>query len=395
MDFRDSPTEAAFRAEARAFLVAHMPEKRASAYDESVDEEALVAASKDWQRQLFDAGWAALLWPEAYGGRGLGPIEMIIWNQELARAGIGETIFVVGVGMAGPTIIAHGSDPQKERFLAPMLRGDEIWCQLFSEPGAGSDLANLSCRAVRDGDDWVVTGQKTWCSGGHYADWGILLARTDPSVPKHRGITYFLVDMRAPGVELRPLRMMTGGAHFNEVFLEEVRIPDAHRLGPVGQGWAAAMTTLLNERMAIGGIERWFSWNELAEHARQNHHRLDPVLRDQLARLYVESKSLELLGARVTTKLGKGMIPAAESSVMKLAMARVLTRAGELGLRLAGPDALRGQGPWQQRFLTSPSMHIAGGTDEIQKNVVAERVLGLPREPRVDRDVPFDALPRS
>ncbi len=395
MDFRDSPTEAAFRAEARAFLAANMPEKSASAYDDSVDEEALVAASKAWQRQLFDAGWAALLWPVEYGGRGLGPIEMIIWNQELARAGIGETIFVVGIGMAGPTIIAHGSDAQKERFLAPMLRGDEIWCQLFSEPGAGSDLASLSCRAVRDGDDWIVSGQKTWCSGGHYADWGILLARTDPSVPKHRGITYFLLDMRSPGIELRPLRMMTGGAHFNEVFLEEVRIPDAQRLGAAGEGWAAAMTTLLNERMAIGGIERWFSWDELAEHARQNHQHLEPVLRDELARLYVESKSLELLNARVTTKLGHGMIPAAESSVMKLAMARVLTRAGDLGLRLAGPDALRGRGPWQQRFLTSPSMHIAGGTDEIQKNVVAERVLGLPREPRGDRDVPFDALPRS
>ena len=395
MDFRDSPAEAAFRAEAQAFLAAHMPEKRASAYDDSVDEEALVAASKAWQTQLSDAGWAALLWPKAYGGRGLGPIEMIIWNQELARAGIGESIFVVGIGMAGPTIIAHGTDAQKERFLPPMLRGDEVWCQLFSEPGAGSDLANLSCRAVRDGDDWVVTGQKTWCSGAHYADWGILLTRTDPSVPKHRGITYFLVDLRAPGIELRPLRMMTGGAHFNEVFLNEVRIPDTQRLGPEGQGWGAAMTTLLNERMAIGGIERWFSWSELVAHAREHRDRLDPVLRDELALLYVQSKSLELLNARVMTKLGQGMIPDAESSVMKLAMARVLTRAGDLGLRLAGPDALRGRGPWQQRFLTAPSMHIAGGTDEIQKNVVAERVLGLPREPRADRDVPFDALPRS
>jgi alkylation response protein AidB-like acyl-CoA dehydrogenase len=395
MDFHDSSREAAFRAEARAFLAAHRPERWEHPFDEGVDEERLLAVSKAWQRTLFEHGWAAILWPSEYGGRGLGPIEAIIWNEELARAGLGESLFVVGIAMAGPTIIAHGSPAQKQRFLAPLLRGDEIWCQLFSEPGAGSDLANLSARAERDGDHWIVSGQKTWCSGGHYADFGILIARSDPSVPKHKGITYFLLDMRAPGVEIRPLRQMTGGSHFNEVFLNQVRVPDSNRLGPEGMGWAAAMTTLLNERLALGGTGGFFSFDELLAHALAHRARLDGVTRDELARLYTWNKTLDLLNARVMTKLGRGVNPNAESSVMKLALGRILTLGAELGLRLAGPEALRRHGTWQHQFLTAPSLHIAGGTDEIQKNLVAERVLGLPREPRVDRDLPFEKLPRT
>jgi acyl-CoA dehydrogenase len=308
---------------------------------------------------------------------------------------MGESLFVVGIGMAGPTIIAHGTAEQKARYLPPMLRGDEIWCQLFSEPGAGSDLAALATRAVRQGDDWIVTGQKTWCSGGHYADFGILLARSDPKLPKHAGITYFLADMRAPGVSVRPLRQMTGGLHFNEVFLDGVRIPDAQRLGPVGGGWGVAMTTLMNERMAIGGIERWLDWAGLVEHARANRERLDPVTRDELARLYTWVRTLELMNARVITQLGQGKFAAAESSVMKLALGRILSKASELGLRLIGPEALARNGAWQNQFLGAPALHIAGGTDEIQKNVAAERVLGLPRESRRGKDVPFEDLPRG
>jgi alkylation response protein AidB-like acyl-CoA dehydrogenase len=403
MDFRDSPAEAGFRAEARAFLEAHRPARWSHAYDEHGDEGERLRIQKDWQKTLFEHGWAALLWPKQYGGRGLGPVEQIIWHQELSRLGLGETLFVVGIAMAGPTLIAHGSDAQKQRYLAPLLRGDEIWCQLFSEPGAGSDLAALAARAVRDGDprqpseatDWIVSGQKTWCSGAHYSDFGILLARTDSTVPKHRGITYFLLDMRSPGIEVRPLRQMSGGAHFNEVFLNEVRIPDANRLGPEGGGWAVAMTTLLNERMALGGTGGFFSFAELAAHARDHRERLDPVLRDELARLYCWDKTLELLNARVVTKLGRGQIPDAESSVMKLALGRILTRGADLGLRIAGPDALARHGSWQRQYLTAPSLHIAGGTDEIQKNLVAERVLGLPREARGDKDVPFEKLRRS
>jgi alkylation response protein AidB-like acyl-CoA dehydrogenase len=383
VDFEDSEREAEFRAEARAFLTAHAPRSLAGAYDESVSEARLVAESKAWQRTLHEHGWAALLWPKEWGGRGLGPVEQIIWNQELARAGLGESIFVVGIGMAGPTLVAHGSDAQQRRFLPPMLTGDEIWCQLFSEPGAGSDLAALSTRAVRDGDAWRVTGQKTWCSGAHYADFGILLARTDPNGSKHEGITYFLVDMRSAGVEIRPLRQMTGGSHFNEVFLDSVRIPDASRLGPEGGGWRVAMTTLLNERMAMAGLERMFSFDALAEEARRRPERVDGVLRDELARLYAWVRTLELLNARITTKLGRGAIPAAESSVVKLAVARIFTKAGEIGLRLLGSEAALRRSPWADLWLLAPSLHIAGGTDEIQKNVAAQRVLGLPREPRV------------
>ena len=403
MDFRDSPREATFRAEARAFLAAHAPKRWRHPFDDGVDERELVDAQKRWQRTLFEHGWAAILWPCEFGGRGLGPIEQIVWNQELARAGLGETLFVVGIAMAGPTIIAHGTPEQKARFLPPLLRGEEIWCQLFSEPGAGSDLAAVATRAVRDGAanaapgsfDWVVSGQKTWCSGAHYSDYGILLARTDPTLPKHKGISYFLIDMHAPGIETRPLRQMSGGAHFNEVFLNDVRIPDSCRLGPENAGWSAAMTTLLNERMALGGTGGFFSFPELAEHARAHPERLDAVTRDRLAQLYCWDKALELLNARVVTKLGRGMIPDAESSVMKLALGRILTAGADLGLRLAGPDALRRHGPWQHQFLTAPSLHIAGGTDEIQKNLVAERVLGLPREGRGDRDLPFESLRRS
>jgi alkylation response protein AidB-like acyl-CoA dehydrogenase len=395
MDFRDSPKEAEFRAEARAFLEAHAPEQPVDFFDDQADEDELLERSLQWQSTLFEHGWATVTWPREYGGRGLGPIEQIIWNQELARAGFGETMFVVGIGMAGPTIIAHGSDEQKERFLARMLRGDEIWCQLFSEPGAGSDLASVACRAERDGDHWVVTGQKTWCSGAHYAHWGILLARTNPKAPKNKGITYFLLDMKSPGIEVCPLRQMTGSSHFSEVFLNEVRIPDASRLGAEGEGWAAARTTLMNERMAIGGMERMFSFDELRDLIRARPDRIDDVMRDEAARVYTWVRTLDLLNKRIITKLGKGVIPTAEASVMKLALARLISRGSGLALRTLGADALLRPGYWQNQFLYAPAFHIGGGTDEIQKNIAAERVLGLPREPSTDREVPFDELPRS
>jgi alkylation response protein AidB-like acyl-CoA dehydrogenase len=275
-----------------------------------------------------------------------------------------------------------------------MLRGDLLWCQLFSEPGAGSDLAGLQTRALRSGDGWVVTGQKTWSSFAHFADWGYLLARTDSDVPKHRGISYFLLDMKTPGIEVRPLRQITGAAMFNEVFLEDVRIPDANRLGREGGGWAVANTTLMYERMAMGGLDRQFSFDDLVALAKASDRPLDGVLRDELARLYTWGKALELLNARIMTKIGRGENPMTESSVVKLALARLYSKAGELGLRLQGSDAL-GWGAWQKHFLEAPAFHIAGGTDEVQKNIAAERVLGLPREPDPSRELPFRELPRS
>ena len=397
MDLNDSAHEAAFRAEARAFLDEHAPAEPMPQYHkEFVGDEGLVGRHRAWQQTLHAHGWGALTWPVEYGGRGKGPIEQIIWNQELARAGLGMSLYLVGIGMAGPTLIAHGSDEQKQRHLEPILRAEQGICQLFSEPGAGSDLASLATRAVRDGDEWVVNGQKTWCSGATWADYGILLTRTDPQAPKHKGITFFIVDMKSPGIEVRPLRQMTGDAHFNEVFLNDVRIPDANRIGPEGGGWGVAQTTLMNERMAMAGADGLFAWDELREHARKHRERLDDALRDELAKLYCWSKTLELLNARVITKLGRGEMPAAESSVMKLAMVRTVTLGSDLGLQLQGPEALLRDGTWAQQYLFQPAFHLAGGTDEVQKNLAAERVLGLPAEPgAVDKATPFDELPRS
>lgn len=395
MDLRDSPQEAAFRAEARAFLDAQDNPRLPDYADDLVDDVDLLSRQRAWQRILYESGWATLTWPKAFGGQGRGPIDQIIWNQELSAKGVGESLFMVGIGMAGPTIIAHGSDEQKQRYLDPILRGDEVWCQLFSEPGAGSDLAAVATRAERDGDGWIVNGQKTWCSGGHYSDFGVLLARSDPKAPKHKGITYFLLDMKTPGVEVRPLVQINRATHFNEVFLNDVRIPDSARLGPVGAGWQAAMTTLMNERLSIAGADRLFSFEALLDHARQNRRRVDGVMRDELGRLHSWMKALDLLNASMITKLGRGEMPHAESSVIKIAMARVVTKASELGVKLTGPDAVLRRSFWHNWLLMAPAFHIAGGTDEIQKNVAAERVLGLPSEPRSDRDIPFDELPRS
>ena len=394
MDFRDSPSEAAFRAEATAFLEAHAPRQFRSYTTEGADMEEVFREHVAWQKTLAAHGWGALTWPKAYGGRGLGPIEQIIWNEELTKRGAAHSMLAVGIGMAGPTLIAHGTDAQKERFLAKLLHADEVWCQLFSEPGAGSDLASLATRAVRDGDAWLVNGQKTWCSGAQHADFGILIARTDAKLPKHAGITYFLLDMKTPGIEVRPLVEMTGEARFNEVFLSDVRVPDSARLGAIGQGWAITQTTLLHERMAMAGLSSLLDFEALRACVKE-HGDGDPLLRDELARVYAELKCLQLLNARVVTKLGRGQMPSAETSVMKLALARVMTRAADVALKALGPGALLRRGFWQNEFLFAPAWHIAGGTDQVQKNVCAERVLGMPRDPHDTKDVPFDQLPRS
>ena len=395
MDFRDSPSEAAFRAEATAFLAAHAPRSFRSYTTEGADMEEVFHEHVAWQKTLAAHGWGALTWPKPFGGRGLGPIEQIIWNEELTKRGTAHSMLAVGIGMAGPTLIAHGSEAQKQRYLGPLLHADEVWCQLFSEPGAGSDLAALATRAVPDGDDWIVSGQKTWCSGAQHAQFGILIARTDPKSPKHQGLTYFLLDMKSPGIEVRPLVEMTGEARFNEVFLSDVRVPDSARLGAVGQGWAITQTTLLHERMSMGGLSSLLDFDALRRFVQEQVGTPSPLLRDEVTRVYVELKCLQLLNARVVTKLGRGQLPTAESSVMKLALARVMTRAAEAAMKALGPRALLRRGFWQNEFLFAPAWHIAGGTDQVQKNVCAERVLGLPRDPHDAKDVPFDQLPRS
>ena len=402
MDFDDTPEEAAFRAEARAWLEAHAEplstEVKRSPHLGSEDPEhdaAHVRACKAWQRTLYDGGWAGITWPKEHGGRGGTAMEQAIFNQEQGRFDVATGVFAVGIGMVGPTLMAHGTEAQKEQHLDALLRGEEVWCQLFSEPDAGSDLAGLATRAVRDGDDFVVDGQKVWTSGAHHSDLGILLARTDPDQPKHRGITYFLVDMSTPGIEVRPLRQINGVAHFNEVFLNGVRIPAENVVGEVNGGWGVTVTTLANERSFIGGGMKTFDAGELIQLARARGRSGDPLLRQALASTYIRAELLRFLGLRVQTAVSQGRMPGPEVSVLKLALSRHVAAAGDLSVdqlgafgMLAGDDA-PDRGVWEQQFLNQWAPRIGGGTDQIQRNVVGERALGLPREPRLDKDLPW------
>jgi alkylation response protein AidB-like acyl-CoA dehydrogenase len=403
VDFDDTPEEAAFRAEARAWLDAnalpkgHPDDFSLGLWTSAYDEDAYIARCQAWQRRLYDGGWAGVTWPKEHGGRGGRPIEQVIFHQEQACYGVSSGAFMVSIGMAGPTILAHGTAEQKDRFLGPMLRGAEMWCQLFSEPEAGSDLANLATRAVRDGDEWVVSGQKVWTSSPDRARWGMLLARTDGDVPKHKGISYFLVAMTSPGIELRPLRQMTGESHFSEVFLDEVRVPAANLLGGEGNGWAVALTTLNSERSSIaGGIGATPA--SLIELAQRVGRAAEPRLRQRIVDAHIRAEVLRFLRYRSQTSLSQNRRPGAEASVMKLAYARymkVLTETaidvqGAAGL-LSGGD-IDGDAMWSRRFLHAPSLRIAGGSDQVQANIVGERALGLPSEPRDDKDRPFREL---
>ena len=402
----DSPDEAAFRREAKAWLTEHAipkghPDDFSIGAFGDLDEDAYVEAARRWQRTRFDHGWAALGWPSAVGGRGLPPICQSIYNQEQAAFGVTSGPFVIAVGMVGPTLLRHGTDEQRARFLEPMLRGDDLWCQLFSEPGAGSDLAALSTRAVRDGDDFVVTGQKVWTSAVGRAQWGILLVRTNPDVPKRDGITYLLLDMSSPGIEPRPLRQMTGDAHFAEVFLDEVRVPVANVIGEIDRGWAPAKTTLTAERGAIAGGSTGVDADGLVALARGAGRAGEPLIRRQLVDAHVRQELLRFLRYRTLTAVSQGRRPGAEASIMKLAYADHLSALTATALVVQGPTGtLAGshvpeRGKWTKRFLHAPALHIAGGSDEVQRTIVGEQVLGLPREPVVDRDVPFRDVNRG
>jgi alkylation response protein AidB-like acyl-CoA dehydrogenase len=364
-------------------------------------------------RARFDAGLAWISFPEGLGGLGAPRALQPVVDGEFAAAGAPDNQPLrigIGLGMAAPTILRHGTDEQRARFLRPLWTGEEVWCQLFSEPGAGSDLAALATRAVRDGDDWVVTGQKVWTSLAHEARWAILIARSDPAVPKHQGLTYFVCDMTAPGVEVRPLRQLTGEAEFNEVFLTDVRIPDAHRLGAVGEGWQVARTTLMNERVAIGGgaapreagmigvvADEWRSRPELRT----------PGQHDALVRLWVAAEAARLGAQRLREQLAAGQ-PGAEGSAAKYAYAKLNAEISGFELELLGEEGLRYDDysmrrpsivDWRQRspgyrYLRAKGNSIEGGTSEILANIIAERVLGLPTEPRTDTTVAWKDLPR-
>jgi alkylation response protein AidB-like acyl-CoA dehydrogenase len=402
VDIDDTPEEAAFRAEARAWLDAnaipkgHPDDFSAGLWSGDYDQATYVARCRAWQRRLHEGGWAGITWPKEYGGRGGRPIEQVIFNQEQGGYGVSNGAYLITLGMVGPTILAHGSATQKDRFIPAMLRGDELWCQLFSEPDAGSDLAGLTTRASLDGDQWVVTGQKVWTSSAERAAWGILLARTDWDVPKHRGITYFLLDMTTPGITIRPLRQMTGESHFSEVFLDGVRIPTDRVLGAPGEGWRVAQTTLTSERSSIAGTGLGASDPaRLVELAQQAGRATDPLVRQAVAEAHIQHRLLRFLGYRLQTALSQGRRPGQEASVMKLGYARYMKHLNETAIGLQGPAGQLGgadavhNGGWYGRFLHAPSLRIAGGSDQVQATIVGERALGLPPEPRPDRDVPF------
>jgi len=381
VDLTLSPSEEAFRDELRAWLEANHPGR------EPEGDDAGFAFRRGWQRKLHDAGWAGVSWPTEYGGRGatlveLAVVQQAIYNEEFVRARAPSAANVLGLAMGGPTVIAHGTDEQKRRYLEPILSAEEIWCQGFSEPGSGSDLASVKTRAVRDGDDWLVTGQKVWTTLAHHAKWCMLVARTDPDAPKHQGLTYFLMDMEQDAVQIRPLRQITGEAEFNELFMEEARIPDANIVGGEGNGWGVAITTLMHERatLAFGlQVSVKLALRELLDVARKDRASRDPIVRDRLAQLYIEAEVLRLNAYRGLSAIMRDGVPGPEGSLGKWQWAEVNQALTELAMDLRGSHGLLYDDTWTFRFLRARANSIEGGTTEILKNIVAERVLGLPR----------------
>jgi alkylation response protein AidB-like acyl-CoA dehydrogenase len=382
VDLTLSPQEEAFRDELRAWLDAHHPGT------EPAGDEAAFAFRRDWQRALHEAGWAGVSWPKEYGGRGATLIEQAIFNEETVRSKTPSMANVLGIAMGGPTVIAHGTEEQKRRYLPPILSAEEIWCQGFSEPESGSDLASLKTRAVRDGDEWVVTGQKVWTTYAHHAKWCMLVARTDPDAPKHKGLTYFLMDMEQDAVQVRPLRQITGEAEFNELFIEEARIPHENIVGGEGNGWAVAITTLMHERFTLAfGLQAAarVALGQLIERAGHSPAldggtaAQDPVVRQRLAQLMIEVEVLRLNAYRGLSAVMRHGVPGPEGSLGKWHWSEINQALTELSMDIAGPHAMLAEDEWTYRFLRARANSIEGGTSEILKNIVAERVLGLPR----------------
>ena len=407
MDFNDTPAEASFRAEVRTWLDANATRRTTpgqTAFD--MEDGDVVAVAKAWQRKLYDAGWACMWWPREYGGRAATPIERVIWSQEVSKYVTPDGFFIIGQGMCAPTLMAFASEEQKREFLPKIASGEQIWCQLFSEPVAGSDLAGIKTRAVRDGNDWVVNGQKIWTSGAHYSDYGILITRTDPTVPKHKGLTMFFLNMKSPGIEIRPIKQINGDRAFNEVYFTDVRIPDSQRLGAPGQGWQVSLVTLMNERLAVGGslatgveplmaIARNISIDgkPAIEHG---------AVRDKIATWYTQLSGLKYTGFRMVSALSRGQTPGPEASISKVVVARANQDMASFALDLQDmggildtPALTAANNQFQRQFMRSPANRIEGGSDEILRNIIAERVLGLPPDIRVDKDVPFEKVPQN
>ena len=408
MNFDDTPKEAEFRVKVRAWLDANATRRmgREGKFGAGLDHDAYIAAAKAWQAKKAAAGYAAITWPKDRGGLGGTPAMQVVYAQEEAAFLVPGLVFEVSLGAALPTVAMWGTDAQKAKHIGPALSGDHIWAQMFSEPAAGSDLGNIRMRAVRDGDDWIVTGQKVWTSGAHFADYGILLARTDWDQPKSKGLTMFILDMKAHGVEVRPIRQLTDESHFNEVFLNDVRIPDANRLGPEGQGWKVMLSALMQERFSLGVNFTSDLYDQLAGLAQKAQWDGRPAsenacVRAAIADTYIAQFGVDLIVRRGMSAISRGEAPGPEMAAVKLIGARAFQTGGALALELGGPEGMIAADDlgldWrlpQVLWLSAPGARIAGGTDEIQKNTIAERILGLPAEIRTDRDVPFKDLVR-
>ncbi|HIF94115.1 MAG TPA: acyl-CoA dehydrogenase [Myxococcales bacterium] len=408
MDFNDSPEEATYRAKVRTWLDANATLRDPDASKINMLDEAegdLIAKAKAWQAHKTKEGWACLRWPKEFGGQDATTMESVIFGQEEGRYDIPPSIYGIGHGMLGPTIMAHGTDEQKERFLPSMVKGDEVWCQLFSEPDAGSDLAGLKTSAVKEGDDWVINGQKIWTTGAQFCKWGMLVARTDTNAAKHAGLTYFIVDMEDPGIDIRPIKQMNGASGFNEVFFTDVRTPDTNRLGAVGDGWRVAITTLMNERSSIGsGGGGGAGIKDLIKQAQDVEINGRPGIEDggvrrKIADFAVRRSGLKYTGQRGLSALSQGQTPGPEASIGKLVAAIMGLEMGAFGMELqgaagvlSGDDSL-GDPTWQQTYMAMPGLRLAGGTDEILRNIISERVLGMPGEPRIDKGKPFKDIP--
>ena len=399
MDFNDTPAEARFREEAVTWLNENVPT------DDAFWALSPLEQAKLWQKRKYDDGWACLGWAPEFGGRGASPIEEVIWRQEEARYELPTNFFLIGQGMIGPTLMAWATADDKARYLPPLASGEEVWCQLFSEPAGGSDLAALRTRAEPDGDDWIINGQKIWTSGAHYADYGVIVVRTDPTLPKHKGLSYFYIDMRAPGVEVKPIKQLTGDADFNEVYFTDVRVSDRQRLGEVGQGWQVALTTLMNERAAIGGGIGKMDVDLAVAIAQDVELDGQPAIdnaavRTRIADWYVQEAGLKYTGYRSLTALSRGALPGPENSIGKLVGAPKMQAMASFLMDLLGASGAISDetlavkaGIIQRSYMGAPGMRIAGGTDEIMANIIAERVLGLPQEPRLDKGIPFTDVP--
>ena len=395
MDFTLTAEQEALRRRVRAWLTANIPDDWKKFGLSEVPRPEAYEFLRKWQKTLYDAGFIGLTWPKESGGQGLTFMEEMIVQEEIALQKAPPVLNILGVGMAGPTIIAYGTEEQKKRYPAKILSCEEIWCQGYSEPNSGSDLASLQTRAVKDGEYWVINGQKVWTSLAHIADWMMLLARTDPDAPKHKGITYFLLDMKSPGVTVKPLKQITGDAEFNEVFFDNVRVHESQILGGVNNGWAVGLTTLMYERLALGfglQVRLRITLESLIDMARrmEKHGRgitKDPVMRQKLAALWIDTEALKYTGARAVTKLLRGELPGPEASAGKMSWVDTHQRLQEVAMEIQGPYAMlaRGgdlavdSGVWQYSFLRSRANSIEGGTTEIQKNIIGERVLGLPK----------------